>query len=582
MSDENNEYFILTSIGIEPQETRYRLEKNIGEGSFSASALINLLDNKPSKVLLLLTDGAKDKSFEKFKQEIDAQDVKIEIETISIPDGENGEEIEKIVNTILKSVPDDCDLTIDITQGLRHFPFLLFTSALYLQTFKNIHIKNIYYGMKESSTDEKPFVDITLLLRMVDWFHAVRSFSEERRASQFVKMVKSFSDKMDKDNRLAQEAVKLVDKIDLFDEYYGTGMPLGLGDSSKSFCMQFAGKKDTVFGRGKDTPIPLARELLDHVANSLEPLMIPRTVRTGGNWKTTYPLDMKEIYRQAGLVDDYFKSGHYVNAVRLMREWMISRCILARLGDGASWLNRDSRSPIERQLGSINWQKRNDILQDDKKDLAALWDSIAKSRNNVAHTEMTEENVDIKSEINKIRGLWSDMKCRIESDDFWDPYTGGGGGKLLITPLGLSKGLLFSALRLTQPDRLLIVTSTDAAETIEEIVEVAGYEGQMLKPILLKDPHTGFDEIKGVLDDLINDYARAFLDSDEIIINLTGGTTTLQVLTEGISKNAQMMGKDPRKVVIIDRREMSQQKENPFVVGELIEYEDIFSSNGKR
>lgn len=571
-----SEHYLLASIGKSPRETDYELEQASARTHFSSTALVRMMKDKPSRVYLLLTETAKEGSFDVFRDEN-----KLETEIIHIPDGVNDEEVEEILHNILNFIPQDCELTIDITQGLRHFPFLLFTSAMYLQSFKNISIRNIYYGMLEAEGERKPFIDLKVLLEMTDWFHAVRNFSEKRQGNALLEITQNAisNPTTEPETRIARELERLINQIGLFDIYYGTGLPLGLGDAAKSFCDQLSKKRDRVFPKDGPEFIPLGSELFDHAATSMNSYVLPNEIKTSGEWKKAYPLSMDEIKRQATIIEDYFQTAQYANAVRLMREWMISRCYLSHNVQGTGWLDRDARMPIERQLGSISWQSRHDILQDDKKDLAGLWDSMSQFRNVVAHTEMTTQTIDVKDNIMSVQECWEKMHSEIENDDFWNPFTGGGGGRLLITPLGFSRGLLYSALKLIKPEKCMIVTSKAVKGSISEILEKAEYPGEIIDPFVLNDPHTGFGEIKGILDSIVTDHAKTILDSDEIVVNLTGGTTTLQILAEEISKKAGRMGKDPRRVVIFDKRDEIVKRAEPYVVGEMKDYNEIISSN---
>lgn len=162
MSEEFNErsHYLLTAIGINHVDTKYSLKDKTENGRFSTPALIKMLPKKPTKIFLLLTKGA---SEQKKLFENDVNDDKIEINEINIPDGINKNEINEILQKILKKIPKNCDLTIDITNGLRHFPFLLFTSALYLRSLKNININGVYYGALDlkNKNNEVPFVNIS-------------------------------------------------------------------------------------------------------------------------------------------------------------------------------------------------------------------------------------------------------------------------------------------------------------------------------------------------------------------------------------------------------------------------------------
>ncbi|EQD43377.1 CRISPR-associated protein, TM1812, partial [mine drainage metagenome] len=178
----NSEYYLLSAIGINPKPSKYSLDdlKSDSLSSFSSIALSKLLgkklDKKPSKVFLLVTKDAKNSSFEEFKKE--AEGIDIDVCSIDVPNGISDQEVQIIVQEILKALPENCNLILDATNGLRHFPFLLFISALYLRSFRKITIDGIYYGAWElRKNDQAPFINFNFLLGMMDWYHAVSNFS---------------------------------------------------------------------------------------------------------------------------------------------------------------------------------------------------------------------------------------------------------------------------------------------------------------------------------------------------------------------------------------------------------------------
>jgi len=63
--------------------------------------------------------------------------------------------------------------------------------------------------------------------------------------------------------------------------------------------------------------------------------------------------------------------------------------------------------------------------------------------------------------------------------------------KMLISPLGMSPGLLYSALYHVKPDFLFCLTSEKGKERLPDIMEKADYLGGYLV-FLVDDPFTAF------------------------------------------------------------------------------------------
>jgi len=61
---------------------------------------------------------------------------------------------------------------------------------------------------------------------------------------------------------------------------------------------------------------------------------------------------------------------------------------------------------------------------------------------------------------------------------------GGGKGQLLISPLGLFPGFLYTALRETESDVCLVVASKESKENLDIIKRRSGYHGSIVEKIM--------------------------------------------------------------------------------------------------
>jgi len=84
----------------------------------------------------------------------------------------------------------------------------------------------------------------------------------------------------------------------------------------------------------------------------------------------------------------------------------------------------------------------------------------------------------------------------------------------------------------------------------------------------VNDPFTGVNEVERVTEE-----ARKYLEENgvkEVVINLTGGTSLLGYMVERI-RDGIRYGRKITTVLAVDRRPYEEQKENPYVVGEILE-----------
>ena len=82
----------------------------------------------------------------------------------------------------------------------------------------------------------------------------------------------------------------------------------------------------------------------------------------------------------------------------------------------------------------------------------------------------------------------------------------------------------------------------------------------------MKDPFTGFDETESVF----KRFQNSILKAEQIVINITGGTTAMQHVIQHVSHKIQRFGKDIRLFALVDRRSPDEQRKNPYVIGEII------------
>ena len=138
---------------------------------------------------------------------------------------------------------------------------------------------------------------------------------------------------------------------------------------------------------------------------------------------------------------------------------------------------------------------------------------------------------------------------------------------VLFSSLGLSYGVLFSAILLVRPARLVVITSPQAIGNLHSAEEAARFFHSQfeVETHMLDDPLAGFKEAR-----TLARLLTASADCDNVV-NLTGGTTVMQDCVRSLADNLRAQKKYVREVAVIDRRGHDDQKRAPLVVGELIE-----------
>jgi hypothetical protein len=171
----------------------------------------------------------------------------------------------------------------------------------------------------------------------------------------------------------------------------------------------------------------------------------------------------------------------------------------------------------------------------------------------------------VSSDRDAIGQLLSECEAMVERDAAWSTARPGATRCLLVTPLGRAPGVLFTALTRCAPDTALIVTSPEAGPAIDEACTHAGWAGPRAVFEVL-DAYACFDEVARVVT-----WARPYLlESREVAVNITGGTTAMQYLAERVAGEAIRLGVPCQRIALIDRRDPEEQRREPYVAGEVV------------
>ncbi len=569
------EHILLTSLGVRPQETKYQWGERTVTASFTPLALVQLLDpsQQPNRVVAVVTQEAKAKTWPLFEKGIH-QTLGFAPAGIDIPDGNSSDEIRQILESVAACVREGAELTLDVTQGLRHFPFIFYALALYLKSLRNVKIRGAYYGMIEGLSKDapKPIIDLRPLLELPEWFHAVRMFRDQGTTLPIAELLEPLGCRLEKETaelfkagnhaegleRRAQvkQVKDVVGWLEKRSFAYESALPLELGRASRLLSDSIKNLTSMKF----DAIPPLAKELTDTIASVAEDAALAGNLaRKKGEWKTKASLDTAELERQAQMIDLYLDRDQLPLAAGLMREWVVSWAVWK---DGnQQWLDRKVRRRYERRLGAIGAFARDKASTPAQQEFGNFWNQLTDDLRNALHHHAMREKAleEPPKSLESVRCFWN----RLRAGEIDLPVLGSGGGRLLLSPQGTKPGVLFSALKVAQPDTCLVICSATSKSSIGEASEHAGFQGS-IEQIELTDPHGDFNKIKAFVE-----QARChLLNAYEVVANVTGGTTLMGLIVQRLVEEAQKLDRPVRRFALIDRRPPAEQDRDPFVQGE--------------
>ncbi len=454
----------------------------------------------------------------------------------------------------------DATLMVDVTHGFRHLSFLMYIGALYLSALGRVTVDRVYYALLNAPPQPSPFFDLTPLLRLPNWIHAVRTLREAGSAKLIGQLVHDHSD--------GPAIEKIMERIS---DAHAAGLPIELAREVDRF---FSHKTKPFRKILRDDRLPLS----ERVAGQLEAALAPYRLSgaASNTWgKKDLVLDEEELKRQAELVDDLLKRRNLPAALGLMNEWTVSWVLWNRNSVG-NWLDfRRQRRIAAGQIGALAAAAKDPELRPlltlDQQNLADYWWALSTVRNALHHHGMRHQDVfgsDFDAALQRAMSYWTEHLRHLPRLCF--EFGGKRHRRLLVSPIGERPGVLFSAVKRAAadgglPDFCLVVCSGRSEPSVPEALSQASFDGEH-RLLRLEDPYAGKDERKRIMKEARQELAAA----EEVLVNITGGTTLMGVVAEDLAQEARRLARPVRRFALIDKRPPEQQRREPFVEGDIL------------
>ena len=431
-------HILLTSLGKNAFPTKYEWGHNKVTASLAPLALIEFLKKlglpMPDSVLAVVTKEAKSETWPTFQSGIcDIPDFNpVEVKDIDIPNGVDNSEIGEILESVAQHIPAGAKLTLDVTHGLRHFPFIFYALVLYLKSLRRVEILGAYYGMVDAG-ESKPIIDLQPLLELPEWFYAVRMFRDQGTTKPMADLLAPLAGELKKEGdklrngakKSPEEAVarykqgnEVKNANNWLERYafaYESALPLELEKASKGL-VDSINRLPTIDSQRLP---PLAEELTESIINTAGETAFTKSPSSKGKWKKRIPLDKDELKRQAYMVDVYLERGQLSLAVGLMREWVVSWAIWksANCKDIKNWLDSDVRGEYEDSLGAIGAVAKGASATPKLKlsvpaGLGNFWNQLTTElRNALLHNAMRIDHIEEPpTSLQSVQCFWNTLK----------------------------------------------------------------------------------------------------------------------------------------------------------------------------
>ena len=555
------DHLLLTILGVGSQEADYVLGEGAAERSrLAPSALMKLLpeDQRPSRVRALCTSAAKTTGGI-LQNELSG----VTVDLVPIPDGQSQDDVDGFLRVFAEAIPEQTSVTLDITHGFRHFSFLMFVGALYVSALREVEVRAVYYALwKRPDQGVSPFLELKRLLDLSRWIHAIQAFRETGSAAPMAAMLQA------EDN---QNIKKLRRELLDISRAYTAGLPLELGRAARRFRDQRMQPFEKHLANSQK--LPLACEVTERFSGLFEDLILNFGDSSPG-WKGRVELDEDELRRQARLIDSLFEREENIPAAAgLLREWVVS-WVEYRQNRRTKWIERETRKSAESLLWALEAFEKDKALavhlSPEQKKLADFWRDLCEMRNSFAHHGMRGEPLSgkrsrVEKHLRSVREYWDKTLKNLPAVDlrFGEKRF----RRALVSPLGTTPGVLFSALGTCREadlecDACLVICSQQTKASAAEGFLRAGFEAgeENVKILLFEDPQGGRQEIQRLAAE-----AKKFLaGAEQVLVNITGGTTLMGLMAERIAGDARSMALPVRRFGLLDRRARQEQLAEPY------------------
>lgn len=423
-----------------------------------------------------------------------------------------------------------------------------------------MRLDGVYYAALElRSGDDVPILDVTPLATLIDWHAAVRAARDRGDFRPLAERLREDAGRLFKLRQGDPRSSRAADGARRLARAAASALPLEAGLEAASLRAALA--------QLEPTAAPLARTArlaLDALARQTAHLAVAEP--SARDAKRGVALDAAELLRQLELAEGYVRAQAVPSALIVLREWLVN-LVLHVEGRRDDWLEPRARRPAEARLHAFEERLRRRLeTTPDERALAQLWGGVHEDRNAYAHAGHRGAWVDVADE----RLRQHVAACRALLERLPDlSLAARGGERVLVTPLGLSPGVLFSAVTAAQPARVVLVTSAEARATAVDALARAGCAELPCQVIQMSDPHYGFAEARTAID--TPGLRALFASAGEVVVNMTGGTTAMTQVVQRLAEDARGLGAVVRRIALVDRRSPDEQRRDPYVPAETVD-----------
>jgi hypothetical protein len=262
----------------------------------------------------------------------------------------------------------------------------VFLVVAFLRQVQNVSVKRVLYGAYERDAAITPILDLTEFVQMLDWMNAANRFTQQGDGDQFAELLgksRVFGQGKQTANKQLVQAKKHIESVSLA---IRLNQPFILGKEAKEM-------QDVLYRASASIQelAPPFAVVLEQVCTEYEPL---------STQDEDQPVDVLE--KQLLMIKWYIEKNRLLQAVTLMREWLVSVHILQMIPTAslANIQDRNHREEAEYDLNEFR---------------TLLWRNTGRVRNEITHCGMSVTAAKSRAELEKHVKDVSDMLPKFEN-----------------------------------------------------------------------------------------------------------------------------------------------------------------------
>ena len=318
-------------------------------------------------------------------------------------------------------------LHVDLTHAYRAIPIVHTWMALYFQRLGNVKIGFMGYGAWEKDKEPTPMIDLSPVMQLAEWAAAARDFERRGDAEALSELMadndrkirrRVYSGKPQEDERNALKVLGSVSgAAEAIGRYLPAGLPVELGIKTRR-ALSLTKSEDV--GDALRAILPPAAPIGEKIFDTASRIAWQGEMPPAKGTKKRLVLSREEIDRQIYLIETWAERGATGEALRALRELMVTRVLLAR-GARTGWLARGARQPASETLDNLRpFSETYPSLDEMHRRLGDLWHEVCEDRNVFAHAGMTGDEIRVESIANRLTTYIERFRSlNEEGDELW-------------------------------------------------------------------------------------------------------------------------------------------------------------------